>query len=73
MQVLRVWAHILLAVPGSRLVLKNKPFACEARLLACLPKLLARHRRRRRSCASINLLFAGVSCTARLGASWLAC
>lgn len=28
-QVLRVWARILLAVPGSRLVLKNKPFACE--------------------------------------------
>ncbi|PSC74350.1 putative UDP-N-acetylglucosamine-peptide N-acetylglucosaminyltransferase SPINDLY [Micractinium conductrix] len=29
-EVLSVWARILLAVPGSRLVLKNKPFACEA-------------------------------------------
>eukprot|EP00887_Chlorella_sp_A99_P005978 scaffold27.g5978.t1 len=29
-EVLRVWSRILLAVPGSRLVLKNKPFACEA-------------------------------------------
>jgi hypothetical protein len=28
MQVLRVWARILRAVPGSRLLLKNKPFAC---------------------------------------------
>ncbi|KAL4452759.1 hypothetical protein ABPG75_008421 [Micractinium tetrahymenae] len=28
-EVLRVWARILQAVPGSRLVLKNKPFACE--------------------------------------------
>ena len=27
-QVLRVWARILRAVPGSRLLLKNKPFAC---------------------------------------------
>ena len=27
---LGVWARILLAVPHSRLVLKNKPFACEA-------------------------------------------
>jgi predicted O-linked N-acetylglucosamine transferase (SPINDLY family) len=26
--VLRVWASILLAVPRSRLVLKNRPFAC---------------------------------------------
>lgn len=26
-----MWARILLAVPGSRLVLKNKPFACEVR------------------------------------------
>ncbi len=26
-----MWSRILLAVPGSRLVLKNKPFACEAR------------------------------------------
>lgn len=24
-----MWARVLLAVPGSRLVLKNKPFACE--------------------------------------------
>lgn len=30
LQVLGVWARILLAVPRSRLVLKNKPFACEA-------------------------------------------
>ncbi|GFR51332.1 hypothetical protein Agub_g13698, partial [Astrephomene gubernaculifera] len=29
-QVLRVWGAILTAVPRSRLVLKNKPFACEA-------------------------------------------
>jgi hypothetical protein len=28
-QVLQVWAQVLLAVPNSRLVLKNKPFACE--------------------------------------------
>lgn len=28
-EVLRAWARILRAVPGSRLVLKNKPFACE--------------------------------------------
>jgi len=28
-QVLKLWARILLAVPNSRLVLKNKPFACE--------------------------------------------
>ena len=28
-EVLRVWARILLALPDSRLVLKNKPFACE--------------------------------------------
>ena len=27
---LAVWARILRGVPGSRLVLKNKPFACEA-------------------------------------------
>jgi len=27
--VLRLWARVLLQVPGSRLVLKNKPFACE--------------------------------------------
>ena len=26
---LRAWAAILRAVPRSRLVLKNKPFACE--------------------------------------------
>lgn len=32
-QVLRVWARVLLAVPGSRLVLKNKPFACEVQRL----------------------------------------
>lgn len=29
LQVLQVWAQVLLAVPNSRLVLKNKPFACE--------------------------------------------
>ena len=29
-EVLRVWAAILRSIPGSRLVLKNKPFACEA-------------------------------------------
>ncbi|KAI3432719.1 hypothetical protein D9Q98_004262 [Chlorella vulgaris] len=28
-EVLQVWAQVLLAVPNSRLVLKNKPFACE--------------------------------------------
>lgn len=28
-QVLRLWARILLSVPRSRLVLKNKPFACD--------------------------------------------
>ncbi len=27
-QVLRVWARILQAVSGSRLLLKNKPYAC---------------------------------------------
>ncbi len=26
---MKLWAHILNAVPRSRLVLKNKPFACE--------------------------------------------
>jgi hypothetical protein len=30
LQVLRVWARILQAVPNSRLLLKNKPFACVA-------------------------------------------
>lgn len=30
MQVIRVWGRILAAVPRSRLVLKNKPFACDA-------------------------------------------
>jgi predicted O-linked N-acetylglucosamine transferase (SPINDLY family) len=30
MQVLALWARILALVPHSRLVLKNKPFACEA-------------------------------------------
>lgn len=29
-EVLRVWASILQAVPNSRLVLKNKPFACDS-------------------------------------------
>lgn len=29
MQVIKCWAKILQRVPGSRLVLKNKPFACE--------------------------------------------
>lgn len=29
-EVMRVWAHILGAVPKSRLLLKSKPFACEA-------------------------------------------
>jgi hypothetical protein len=29
LQVLRLWARILLAIPRSRLVLKNKPFACD--------------------------------------------
>ncbi|GLI61429.1 hypothetical protein VaNZ11_003789 [Volvox africanus] len=29
-QVLRLWGAVLAAVPRSRLVLKNKPFACEA-------------------------------------------
>ncbi|GIL54278.1 hypothetical protein Vafri_9837 [Volvox africanus] len=29
-QVLRIWGAVLAAVPRSRLVLKNKPFACEA-------------------------------------------
>lgn len=28
--VIKVWARILLSVPGSRLLLKNKPFACAA-------------------------------------------
>ncbi|GAB4815161.1 hypothetical protein N2152v2_002207 [Parachlorella kessleri] len=28
-EVLRLWARVLLGVPGSRLVLKNKPLACE--------------------------------------------
>lgn len=28
-EVLWLWARILAAVPDSRLVLKNKPFACE--------------------------------------------
>lgn len=27
---LRVWAGILRAVPGSRLLLKNKPYACHS-------------------------------------------
>jgi len=32
--VLALWARVLAAVPGSRLVLKNKPFACpQARAL----------------------------------------
>ena len=30
LQVISVWADILKAVPQSRLVLKNKPFACDA-------------------------------------------
>ena len=29
-QVLQLWGAILTAVPNSRLLLKNKPFACEA-------------------------------------------
>ena len=29
LQVIKCWAKILMRVPGSRLVLKNKPFACE--------------------------------------------
>lgn len=29
-EVLEVWAHILLSIPNARLVLKNKPFACDA-------------------------------------------
>lgn len=28
-EVIRLWARVLRAVPGSRLLLKNKPFACE--------------------------------------------
>ncbi|PNH00482.1 putative UDP-N-acetylglucosamine--peptide N-acetylglucosaminyltransferase SPINDLY, partial [Tetrabaena socialis] len=40
-QVLRVWAAILAAVPGSRLVLKNKPFACEAARAHLLRQLAA--------------------------------
>ena len=28
-EVLQLWARILAAVPHARLVLKNKPFACE--------------------------------------------
>ena len=30
MQVIRVWARILEALPTARLLLKNKPFACES-------------------------------------------
>ncbi|KAG2430578.1 hypothetical protein HXX76_010096 [Chlamydomonas incerta] len=40
-QVLRVWAAILAAVPRSRLVLKNKPFACEAARSHLLRQLAA--------------------------------
>jgi protein O-GlcNAc transferase len=29
-EVLRLWGRVLCSVPGSRLVLKNKPFACRA-------------------------------------------
>ena len=29
-QVIRVWARIMAALPSSRLLLKNKPFACES-------------------------------------------
>ena len=29
-QVIRVWARILAALPTARLLLKNKPFACES-------------------------------------------
>ena len=29
-QVIRVWARILAAMPTARLLLKNKPFACES-------------------------------------------
>ena len=40
-QVLRVWSRILLAVPHSRLVLKNKPFACEVRAARDFPHAAA--------------------------------
>lgn len=30
LQVLKLWASILRAVPRSRLLLKNKPFVCES-------------------------------------------
>ena len=29
-QVIRMWARILAAMPTARLLLKNKPFACES-------------------------------------------
>ena len=28
--VMQIWGQILARVPGSRLLLKNKPFACQA-------------------------------------------
>jgi len=31
-EVLRLWARILAALPDSRLLLKNKPFACDRRI-----------------------------------------
>lgn len=40
-QVLQVWACILHAVPGSRLLLKNKPYACESAQNATLASLEA--------------------------------
>ena len=30
LQVIRVWARILGSLPSARLLLKNKPFACES-------------------------------------------
>jgi protein O-GlcNAc transferase len=40
-QVLRLWGAILTAVPNSRLLLKNKPFACQAARAHVLRQLAA--------------------------------
>jgi predicted O-linked N-acetylglucosamine transferase (SPINDLY family) len=41
LQVLSLWARILRAVPNSRLVLKNKPFACDTARMHTLSLLAA--------------------------------
>ncbi len=55
-QVLKAWARILSAVPGSRLVLKNKPFACETARTHILNLLAAEVRRHLQAFSPLLLL-----------------